>query len=862
MFYTYAEKQGNVFFDGWQMRQAAFDTMRRYLYYSDAVTAEKIAYPNANGSPISATPSRQSTGLIDDTASAISLGGPSEEVDAVSPVMVQAALSPVRQQQTFVTAPPPPNRPEEVHWRKKIKVDTIVLVGKEHLFLLEDSHLKENDLFQVEIHGETRPMASGEAPSPGPLLCPSAGLSGLPERCTIENGEYIRDPFFFRELYESLRDQFSNLRLQREQAELTSGQPVAAPAQRRIQTLESPRGRNSAPYRGSRIKIILRMRTEYEFRRFWYVVQTVLGYDKLITRPYRGLPPYDPRNGLIFAQIPMCIWHTFKTLDKAVFYTFLRGDVVGRNPSGDLATTIRGAYLCITHDTVLVLRDTGNIPRWIKLLEVKEFIYNASSTQPFVAFLSDSSSPDIIFIPRPPIFGANAIRQFNAKLEVRRILSVVHETCFASLGIRRVIAIKETPIVSIRAFIARYEQQAGRQLNFAPVIGYTGAISCPLPKEQLAQVWQEVQQLSAARDAEVVRRSAIPLYENNTNDVALTPAQLETLSRRLARERSSSDDIVGCSYAEAQQIPAQPMQLPDVRSGDSATAAASSRHRDPSLSSSRGISHSAYVLNEQDESMGSSSISRTARVTGSNPLGNSRHGSSSTAAASAASESSGSPVANSRRQSSRMLGSVRGSVADATSPISARGASLRSVGHNGTANAAEERRPHPDTRERLPMERLGTPQVSSGAAVLQMTSPLMAASPSAPNLSFAGSFGGNSVQYQVPGARYLTAEELEGQATVGSGGVVVDRHVELQGCTPLGREGAAHAFLTNSELTVESIVNHSLTAMQAAPYLAEGRGAPGSDAAGRGMKSGFVKKSDSARMTASPRERRGSSLET
>ena len=893
MFYTYAEKQGNVFFDGWQMRQLAFDTMRRYLYYSDSITPEKIAYPNANDNPLPPATSEDSFTDGEDSAASLATAG---ENPTISQITVRAPLSPVSQQRRFNEAPPPPNDPEDVQWRKKIKVDMIVLVGKEHAFLLEDSHLKETDLFQVEIHGEVRPLAAGETPSPGPLLTPSSGLSGLPERITVENDEFIRDQFFLRELYEALRDQFANLRMERERAELASGQPVLPPSARRTQTLESPRAKNGTAYRGSRIKVVFRMRTEYEFRRFWYVVQTVLGYDKLSARPYRGLPPYDPRNGLIFSMIPMCVWHTFKALDKAVFYTFLRGDLVGRNASGGLCVALRGAYLCITHDTVLVLRDTGNIPRWIKLQQVREFHYNATSSRPFVGFLSDPGAPDIIFLPQPPIYGPDAIRRFSPSLEVLRLYHVIHETCFASLEIRRVIDLQEIPEMSVRGFVARYERETGRRLDFDPAVGYSSTLSCPLPKEQLAQVWREVQSIYASRDPAVVSRAAIPLYQNNTNDTDLTPEQLEALSRRLARERASRDDIVGLSFEEAHRIqaatrtdssgpgrrahgsrhgttspPAQPR-----RRGNTQSAHGTSRHHaDPESSSSSPMravrsnselavppsrlarrSNTATVAELRAEARlhrephrvltssdgGNDDVSTSAASPGS-PLDASspsspadaaqerrRHHHSNSADGNASSASGRRGSVSSSFAASPVTATAAGAarVASASSPSPVAAAAAAAASATSTTVPAS---PSPSTtfthtntaRAQLPANRLETPQLGTNSHASVGTfgsTPAMGISPGLANTSFASScYGGNSVQYQVPGARYLTAEELK---KAGSS-VAVDHHAVLMSQTPLGPEAAAHAFLTNSEVTVEEIVNKSITAMQVAGHLPDRR---------------------------------------
>ncbi|KAG5497700.1 hypothetical protein JKF63_03966 [Porcisia hertigi] len=843
MFYTYAEKQGNIFFDGWQMREIAFDTLRRYLYYSEYVSPEKVAYPNANDNPlVIADPSSDSLGNTEDAIASLGVAGGNP---SIAHLTKRPPVSPLHQQRRFNEVPPPPSNPEDVRWRKKIKVDLIVPVGKEHEFLLGDTHLKETDLFQIEIHGETRPLVSGEMPPPGPLLCPSAGLSGMPGRCTVENDEFICDPFFLRELYESLRDQFSNLRMEREFSEMARGQPVLPANVRKTQTLESPRLKNGSVYRGSRTSMVFRMRNDYEFRRFLYVVQTVLGYDKLSVRPYRGLPPYDPRNGVIFAMIPMCVWHTFKLLDKTVFYTFLRGDVVGRNSRNELYVALRGAYLCITHDTVLVMRNTGNIPRWIKLPQVREFHYSALSSHPFVAFIADPGAPDIIFLPQPPIFGSDAIRRFSPSLEVLRMRHVMHETCFASLEIRRVINIQEIPELSVRGFVARYEQQTRRPIEFEPSPGYTGVLSCPLPKEQLAQVWREVQDIYAARDPTVTSRAAIPLYLNNANDTELTRDQLETLSRRLARERSSRDDIVGLPYEEAYRIQAPPRReggLHHRRHTVSSHTEARERtqaHGDVAglhVESSPAHTHaggrsgeslpatsgdhrrsSAATAEEMEPSSRRRSAERGASLIG-GAAGVPAHDITATArtlpgfstvpdAPSAGNPFSATLAENSAGGNMRRLS--ESAVSDSPCPPPPSG-----VGGAAFSHMRME-------RAQLPSDRLETPQLSSspGAGAQGFSqSVLMGTSPGLIDNSFCSTqFGGNSVQYQLPGARYLSADELKGAGSC----VAVDHHTILMCETPESVGGASHPLLANPEPNVSEIVSRSITAMQATAGLSK-----------------------------------------
>lgn len=512
MMFAYGEKSGSLF-SGFQMRKIAVDTQRRYMYYSapiiNAENPPTSAFETLNSSVGSSTPS--------------------------SPTV----------------------KTSQVVWKKKIKIDAMTAVAKEHMFILEDSSVKERDLFQLEFSGETRTLASGETPAPGPLLAESADMTEPLER---DEESIVDDPNSLRELYDCLRDQFMSLRQERERADLAQGiEPDPRTKMSRAHTLQSPRGKGEGA-KGSRIRFVIRMRNELEFRRFWFVVQTMLGYDKLCPRPYRGLPPYDPRNGVTFSWIPMCVWHTFNALDKAVIYTFVRGDLVGRSTTGELSVFLHGCYLCITHDMVMILRDTGNIPRWIRIQEVNEFYYNADAKFPYVAFISDAGAPDVCFIPQPPHYGAEAIKNFNAKIETLRIKHVMHETCFASVDIRRVIQIRNSPEKSVRAFVEHYERKNNCRLNFDVSVGYNGVMSCPLPKEQLAAVWREVQQIYDSRDANTVSQSAIPLYRNNTNDPTLSAAQLQQLSRRMARERSTRNDIVGVSYEEARRV-----QVPTTR---------------------------------------------------------------------------------------------------------------------------------------------------------------------------------------------------------------------------------------------------------------------------------------------------------
>ncbi|CAD2213522.1 hypothetical protein AGDE_14093 [Angomonas deanei] len=524
MFFTYAEKQGS-FFSDWKPRQIVFDCTRRYLYYSGQLTEKEMVQPND---------------VVAGEKYLVSSSGGAD----------RAAAS----RQPSATIEPDPEPPVvSTQWRRKVKVLAIVLLAKDRV-IPADVHAREKDFFQIEIQGEHRTLANGECPPPGPLLCPSTNFEGDVKRMDITNEDYLRDPFFLSELYEALRLQFQVLKEERQKAAADRGE---TPKETTVQTLQSPRGRMESGPKGSRVNFVLRMRSEYEFRRFWYTVQTVLGYDKLIGRPYRGLPPYDPRNGVVFAQIPMPQWHTFKELDKTVIYTFIKCEMIGRNSGGEFTVLFSNIHLCITHEMLYIMRDTGNIPRWVRIQEVRKFFYNSTCHRPFLVFVADPGTPDLVVVPQPPSFGEISIKYFDRSLAVMRVVSVMKELCFGSIDVRRVTEIIECFEPSAVNFIQSFEQKYNTRLVFDPVPGYFNGMSCPVPKEQLAEVWREVQDMYAVRDQEVLRQSAIPLYTNYANEAPLTTEQMSAISRQLARERCNSSEVVGMSYGEAQELAQQ-----------------------------------------------------------------------------------------------------------------------------------------------------------------------------------------------------------------------------------------------------------------------------------------------------------------
>lgn len=523
------------------------------------------------------------------------------------------------------STPPPPHPPHAVVWKGKIKVDCIACAAHNHEFKTYDPHLKENDFYQIELGGEVRPLSKGEIPPPEPLLCSSTGLSGMPGRCVLDNDEFIRDPFFQKELYDSLKVLFSNIRLEQVSAALRDQREFEPPPYRTITsprgsggredflthasepsahntpTAETARGGGGGSSEGTfpsssvnaaagshsvtsslippassssahtaipsalsssltgkilgkgvdRAYYTFRFRTEYEFRRFLYVLKTVLGYDKLTLRPYRGFPPYDPRNGIILAHLPLYRWHSFKCLQKTMIYAFVRGDLYGRTADNSRTVMLlKGGFLCITHDSAVVLRDEGRPYCKLRLLHVEHFRYQYNCLHPYCAFISDVGHTDIFFVPQPPLFGEDSISRFHPKEEVMRIRHIVYETCFCSLGIRRVIDLKEAPYPHVLAFIDAYIQEFERIRVDLLEPNTPGAI----PNESFPGVWSAAQDhIRQLRQARLHHFSepAIPLYENHTNHL-LSTKKLEAIRHRLteSRQAENQDEITAVAVED------------------------------------------------------------------------------------------------------------------------------------------------------------------------------------------------------------------------------------------------------------------------------------------------------------------------
>lgn len=532
MFFTYAEKQRSMFYESWQLRQIAFDTTRRYMYYSDPIPEELLPKLNRNITredydQMSASHGDMKTGVL----------------------------------------------PSELTFKKKFKVFSVKSVATFHKFEREDPYVCEKDMFQMEIYCEERSVAKGERPSAEPLLCPSASPIDDWSRYHYSNDDTIRDPYFINELYDALRAQFDEIEREKNKAKanaLAEGRQLSH-ADTHLMTIASPRTQGLKDvYSGIRqTKFVIRCLDERGFRRLWYVLETVLGYDKLMMRPYRGLPPYDPRNGLSFAHVPMHSILVFAEFDKTVFYTFIRGNVLGTNSQNELEVNLRGVYLAVTHDMLYFLRDSGNIPRWIRLQEIRRFEYNYNCQHPFIAVFSDRPAPDILFVPQPPSFGEEAVKNYDPRNDVKRVLHVMHTLCFGSLIVRRVFEIVEVSDASPRAYFSRIAE-SDCPLYLHPVPGYSGALNCPLPKEQLAQVWQQVH-AHLRRQMALASNAAIPIYPETAPDHQLSCEALGQIERRLERERASENEIVGIAFdrvAELQMAVAAASPTSENPSGD------------------------------------------------------------------------------------------------------------------------------------------------------------------------------------------------------------------------------------------------------------------------------------------------------
>lgn len=560
MFFTFAEKQKTGIVSRWSLRQIAFDARRRHLYVSETVTEpEEVAEPNGYAEPMAVGSACSRTSRY---ASVDSLRLSPARSTGLSPTSRRTAQPPSPHASPLSSAvydPEVDDRPATVSikavWKNKINVDLIEVVAVEKRLPQEEGAEGEKMLFQIHLYGESRKLQSGERPPAGALLCPAAGLGAAPNRYTCGNAKFIRDPFLLQELFEGLHAVAVDLRLQRDSANAQerarTGRIIDLPKRLTLPSPGSSRGTSFV-----RKRITLRLRNEYEFRRFWFVVQTSCGFDKLCMRPYRGLPPYDPRNGCSFAQIPMSIWHAFRELDRSIMYTFMRGDLTCRSTTtGELSVYPKGGYLVFSHECVYVLRESCTVARWARLRNIHTFEYNTDCSLPYVAFLTDVAESDLIFVLKPPVYGEEAIRRYNPRADALHILEVVRDLFYGSVDVRRAINIKAAEEHTVRLFVERVERESGQQLDFDPTVLLLGSeAQCGLPLERPPQAWEALRTAYTQADFNRMHQTAIPLYDGHPNSDAFEADVLLEMERHMSRDRVSQYDVVGMNSNAQQQM--------------------------------------------------------------------------------------------------------------------------------------------------------------------------------------------------------------------------------------------------------------------------------------------------------------------
>ncbi|KAG5497701.1 hypothetical protein JKF63_03967 [Porcisia hertigi] len=140
---------------------------------------------------------------------------------------------------------------------------------------------------------------------------------------------------------------------------------------------------------------------------------------------HAGLPPYDPRNGIALATVPLHLRNAFRRLNDVVFYSLQIGHVVYVRQQRE----VRGieGYLCITHDSILLLQLDGKCPRWLDLEDIIGVQYVLHSNHSFISIRAAEPYPDFVFIPIIPCYPPNSTFDSEECIEgtvsmVRRLL--------------------------------------------------------------------------------------------------------------------------------------------------------------------------------------------------------------------------------------------------------------------------------------------------------------------------------------------------------------------------------------------------------------------------------------------------------
>lgn len=504
MFYTYVDKEKSNYYDSWEPRQLAFDTMRRHLYYSEPIPSDLQVH--------------------------IQDGVKTEGVE-----------------------------PKQLVYLKKFKLYSLKIVARKSAN--QSEYWIEKDFYRLELECESRTLATGEFPPRGPCLCPSAEPIRPPCRASPPTQETLHDPYFHFELFEATSIQFRTLRQQKEAARLNAISQGRIEPPVRTLTVSTPRkwqDKESV----SKTKIMIRCRNEIEFHRLTYLLFLVLGHDRVHPLPYRGLPPFDPRNGIAFGHIPMDVLPRFAALDRTVFYSFIKGDLFGV-VSGSLRTVVTDVYCVMTHDMVYFMSRNGKIPRWARLLEVIDFFYNANCPNPFVALVSEDPSPDFLFAPKCPVFNNSPMCTFDAGFEVSRMAHIMHNLCYSSVLPRRVVGIHEVTDQSAHLFWARMNTSS-KPLVLHPGNGYDSSMQCPIPKERLVSAWTQIQgALSGVPDVDA-SSMAVPIYANSSGDLKLTEEQVERLQTALGDIREADNEVVGLPVNAVRQLVESQEANPDL----------------------------------------------------------------------------------------------------------------------------------------------------------------------------------------------------------------------------------------------------------------------------------------------------------
>lgn len=645
MFFTEAEKQNNGFIDGWSTRYLAFDTNRRYLYYSERIKKE-VSSPDAGASsrgapePTAQTPqpSRRSASALPSQvehstwegagAAAATLTAPRAKPkrrstwssvpntphltgspESSSPFThVGSTDSPSRQRtpqprhshaHTELYGASPPLRPPEVlpeaplhanlssslpaaenvvlsedpsilhssgapegeletlstirrvRWKGKFKVSTIFPHAL-HRIIVSPQHL-----YQIDITGVSRPLAAGELPGL-PLLCSSAGLHYTPTpfaELTREERELrFRDVYQLQDLSEAIRTNCFERWRERDLASARrqmSGEPNPQESPTPLYgTLRSPIKRSEYLSLNAEKQHSFRFLSEYEYIRFLAVLMIVMGYDELGVSPFQGFSPIDPRNGIAFSPLPACAAYPLHKLEVCMPYVYVFGSLVGYDSSRRLQIQLKNAWLVITNDMVFVSRESGVAPTWAHQNAIHSCCFNAECHRPYIALLTDSGTPDLIFSPELRSMGTY-LRDFpfHKGTAVEQCYHILYRCCHANVAPRRVITFQARPEKSIRDFVLALEQERGSDhpLELTLRIHQQPEVACPIVPLELRRVYLSVYTAQTSLDVHAVHHAGLPLYDTTSAISGLHPLTAEQLGmiRQLLAQHQLEGELVG-----------------------------------------------------------------------------------------------------------------------------------------------------------------------------------------------------------------------------------------------------------------------------------------------------------------------------